>query len=235
MLRDPTLICLPESDSCRMVVASSAAVLGYTAQDREFGGIQLAKPKLSQCAAVWIGVPLKILRGSLFEKNCREAAIVIMLLFMAWLVKVPVQRISITVDGSEIRRENQLRLVVYAIIYKVSRIPGWLFGISWTINRRSWSTCWFFTHFLPHAAQGVQPRRDQERYIQMTEVAGVWRVMKAERFWCKTDRIPLRGVAESLFKSLFYSDSFSRFLYVAIYEFQNSSVCQNRSRVTILL
>ena len=29
-----------------------------------------------------------------------------------------------TVDGSEIRRENQLRLVVYPMIYRVLDIPG---------------------------------------------------------------------------------------------------------------
>ena len=29
-----------------------------------------------------------------------------------------------TVDGSEIRRENHLRLVVYPIIYRVFYIPG---------------------------------------------------------------------------------------------------------------
>ena len=45
-----------------------------------------------------------------------------------WVSMWPQQTACDTVDGSEIRRENQLRLVVYPIIYRVLYIPGGCWG-----------------------------------------------------------------------------------------------------------
>ena len=59
-----------------------------------------------------------------------------------------------TVDGSEILREYQLRLVVYPIIYKVLYIPGFRLGfLPWTVVQTScfqtgWDILWLCCGFL---------------------------------------------------------------------------------------
>ena len=180
MLRDPGLwFACGIKISCRMVVASSAAVLGYTAQaakHRNLGRFNLPNPNcLQPCSRLNRVFVWKSLREAYSKKNVGEAAIVIMLLFMAWLVKVPVQRISITVDGSEIRRENQLRLVVYAIIYGVLPIPGWLalgFLPSTAGLDPHVGFSHIFCHMLHRAFSLVEIRKDTFRWRRWRGCAG---------------------------------------------------------------
>ena len=65
------------------------------------------------------------------------------------------------VDGSEIRRENQLMLVVYPIIYRVLYIPGGA-GFSW-FNRRCTSR-WFKIDTLPETKSKSTPENGWLEY-----------------------------------------------------------------------